>query len=263
MTRVSKNIAKVGTPKQYSPMVFAVTGTGKVSQGIIEVLEQLPHVYVDPDELKDMEGKFDNKKIIISQFTSKHLVKHKEGKPFDKADYYAHPNRYEAKFVEYLPYVHWIINGIYWEAKFARVLGIDEFRDAVLEQRSKLQGVCDISADYMGSIEFTSRFTSIEHPFLLYDPIKEEFFETMGEANENTILFHSVDHLPAEMPKEASNHFGDKLIPFAKAVALSNPDLPYAEMTDLPPEIQNSVICCHGELTPKFKYIEELRKIRE
>lgn len=97
------------------------------------MLEQLPHVYVDPDELKNMEGKFDNKKIIISQFTSKHLVKHKEGKPFDKADYYAHPNRYEAKFVEYLPYVHWIINGIYWEAKFARVLGIDEFRDAVLE----------------------------------------------------------------------------------------------------------------------------------
>lgn len=31
MTRVSKNIGKVGTPKQYSPMVFAVTGTGKVS----------------------------------------------------------------------------------------------------------------------------------------------------------------------------------------------------------------------------------------
>jgi len=181
LSRVSKNIAKVGTPKQYSPMVFAVTGTGKVSQGIIEVLEQLPHVYVDPDELKNIDDTYDNKKIIISQFTSKHLVKHKEGNPFDKADYYAHPNRYEPKFSEYLPYVHFIINGIYWEAKFPRVLGIDEFRDAVLEHRSKLQGVCDISADYMGSIEFTSRFTSIEHPFLLYDPIKEEFFEKMDE----------------------------------------------------------------------------------
>lgn len=31
LARVGKNIAKVGTPKKYSPMVFAVTGTGKVS----------------------------------------------------------------------------------------------------------------------------------------------------------------------------------------------------------------------------------------
>jgi alpha-aminoadipic semialdehyde synthase len=74
----------------------------------------------------------------------------------------------------------------------------------------------------MGSIEFTSRFTSIEEPFLLYDPIKEEFFEKMKDANEDCILFHSVDHLPAEMPKEASNHFGEQLYPFVKAVAMSD-----------------------------------------
>lgn len=48
-------------------------------------------------------------------------------------------------------------------------------------------------------------------------------------ANEHCILFHSVDHLPAEMPKEASNHFGSKLKPFIKAVAYSNPDLAFAD----------------------------------
>lgn len=179
LARVGRNIAKSGLPKQYSPMVFAVTGTGRVSQGIIEVLTQLPHVFVDPDELKDVESKYDNKKIIISQFTGQHLVKHKEGKPFDKHDYYTHPNNYESKFVDYINHVHFLINGIYWEAKYPRVLGIDDIRDAVLENRSKLLGVCDISADYMGSIEFTSRFTTIENPFLLYDPVTEDFFEHM------------------------------------------------------------------------------------
>ena len=69
-------------------------------------------------------------------------------------------------------------------------------------------GVCDISADYMGSIEFTSRFTSIEEPFLVWDAAKNEFYEKIDQANENCVLFHSVDHLPAEMPKEASNWFG-------------------------------------------------------
>ena len=86
---------------------------------------------------------------------------------------------YESKFIEYLPYVHYIVNGIYWEAKYPRILSINELREAVLEKRSNLQGVCDISADYMGSIEFTTTFTSIEQPFLLYDPIKEEFFDKM------------------------------------------------------------------------------------
>ncbi len=31
LKRVSKNIAKNGTPKQFGPMVFAVTGTGRVA----------------------------------------------------------------------------------------------------------------------------------------------------------------------------------------------------------------------------------------
>lgn len=74
-------------------------------------------------------------------------------------------------------------------------------------------GVCDISADYKGSIEFTRRFTSIEEPFIIFDAtqgVDGVFKEKIGDAkkDENFILFHSVDHLPAEMPLEASNHFG-------------------------------------------------------
>lgn len=125
--------------------------------------------------------------------------------------------------------MHFIINGVYWEAKYPRILSITELREAILENRSALLGVCDISADYMGSIEFTSRFTSIENPFLLYEPITEEFYDKMQDATERTILFHSVDHLPAEMPKEASNHFGEQLMPFVKQVAYSNSELPFEE----------------------------------
>ena len=65
------------------------------------------------------------------------------------------------------------------------------------------------------------------------------------------------------MPKEASNHFGERLFPFAKAVAYSDPTLPFEQMEDLPPEIRNAVICAHGKLTPNYQYIMELRKIKE
>ena len=72
-----------------------------------------------------------------------------------------------------------------------------------------------------------------------------------------------MDHLPAEMPKEASNHFGDKLYPFALAAVNSDPTLPFEQMNDLPNEMKNAIICCHGELTPHYKYIEKMRRIRE
>ena len=82
-------------------------------------------------------------------------------------------------------------------------------KEAVEAGKSRFMGVCDISADAEGSIEFTSRFTSIEEPFLLYNPITQDFKEKIGQMAAKDILFHSVDHLPAEMPREASNHFGN------------------------------------------------------
>mmetsp|Transcript_48301 Transcript_48301/g.35476 ORF Transcript_48301/g.35476 Transcript_48301/m.35476 type:complete len:314 (+) Transcript_48301:692-1633(+) len=185
------------------------------------------------------------------------------GKAFDKADYYANPSQYVSKFKDYLPHINFLVHGIYWETKYPRVLTIDDLREATLAKKSKLMGICDISADFQGSIEFTSRFTSIEDPFLVYDAVKGQFYEKISEANADCILFHSVDHLPAEMPKEASNYFGSQLLPFLKEVVCSDPSLPFEQMTDLPPEIKNAVICCHGELTPNFQYIAKLRKSNE
>lgn len=102
-----------------------------------------------------------------------------------------------------------------------------DLKSAIENGNNKFMGVCDISADFEGSIEFTSRFTSIEEPFLVYDPINDAFKEKIAQASTNDIIFHSVDHLPAEMPKEASNHFGEKLMPFVISVANSNFDLPF------------------------------------
>ena len=87
-------------------------------------------------------------------------------------------------------------------------------------------GVCDISADIEGSIQFTDRFTTIEEPFLAYN-VKTGKFHSPSQLTKNSILFHSIDYLPAEIPKEASKHFGNQLIPFVRKMATSNFDLPF------------------------------------
>lgn len=204
------------------------------------------------------------KKIVITQFASKDLVQLKtpNEEPFDKSNYYKNPHLYESKFHKYLPFVSFLVNGIYWEPKYPRVLSTDELRTAQKSGKSALMGVCDISADYEGSVEFTRRFTSIEEPFLVYDTQKDEFYEKINQSNADTILFHSVDHLPAEMPKEASNHFGEALFPFVSSVANSNFDDEFSsQQENLPAEITSATICCHGQLTPKYSYISELRKL--
>jgi len=100
------------------------------------------------------------------------------------------------------------VNDIYWEAKYPRLITKEGLKKRVEKGDCRLMGCTDISADYEGSLEFTTRFTSIEEPFLLYNPITMEFKEKISELAENDILFTSVDHLPAEMPVEASHHFG-------------------------------------------------------
>ena len=73
-------------------------------------------------------------------------------------------------------------------------------------------------------------FTSIEEPFMLFNPIDESFkWKINDDMESNDILYTSVDHLPAEMPKEASNHFGSKLMPFVEAVVKSDFTKPFAE----------------------------------
>ena len=58
--------------------------------------------------------------------------------------------------------INWLINGVYWEPRFPRIITKKELETAVKDGTNRLMGVCDISADYAGSIEFTERFTNIE-----------------------------------------------------------------------------------------------------
>lgn len=68
LDKIAGQINKRGLPKNHTPMVFAVTGTGRVAQGILDVLELLPHQKIDPDDLRFYfeSGLVENKKIIIS-----------------------------------------------------------------------------------------------------------------------------------------------------------------------------------------------------
>lgn len=73
-----------------------------------------------------------------------------------------------------------------------------------------------------------------------------------------------MDNFPTEFPKEATQWFGDHLLPFLPAICKSDANTPFEKLKDeLPPEIYKAIITCNGELTPRFKYIMDLRKESE
>jgi alpha-aminoadipic semialdehyde synthase len=134
LAKIKKQIQRGGIPQACLPLTFAVIGSGRVSQGVLEVLEQFPHKMVPPSELPtfvEEERKKPRKdhQIVISCFCAQDLVRPKDKSAvFDKKHYYENPHLYESKFSENLPYVNFLITGMYWEQKFPRLLTEEELK---------------------------------------------------------------------------------------------------------------------------------------
>ena len=66
----------------------------------------------------------------------------------------------------------------------------------------------------------------------------------------------AVDKLPAELPIEATNFFGNSLLPYVPMLAKADFSKPI-EQIDLHPDFQKAVIVHQGKLTPKFEYLQK------
>ncbi|GAM18563.1 hypothetical protein SAMD00019534_017380 [Acytostelium subglobosum LB1] len=267
---IGEEISQVGLPDDLLPFTFAFTSDGAVAQGALTIFKLLPHKMVTPDEMVDLvKNKKGERGILYGTIiTSEHMVEPIDPtKKFDKNEYYSDPSKYKPSFYQkYAPYISIIINCMYWDAKFPRLITIRQMEEMVETGNSRLLGVADISADINGSLEFLMKTTSIDQPLYIYDPKTQEIHDPSTDQKymyRDGIMFLAVDNLPTEFPKEATQWFGDHLSKFMEAVVRSDPTKPYDEMNDLPLEIKRAVITAHGKLTPPFEYIKELRKKRE
>jgi len=74
---------------------------------------------------------------------------------FDKGHYKADPDAYEPIFhVNVLPFTSVLINCMYWEPRFPRLVSVKQAKALKAAGSLPLLGVCDISCDFQGSVEF-------------------------------------------------------------------------------------------------------------
>uniref|UniRef100_A0A452TC99 Aminoadipate-semialdehyde synthase n=1 Tax=Ursus maritimus TaxID=29073 RepID=A0A452TC99_URSMA len=240
-------------PKSIGPLTFVFTGTGNVSKGAQEIFNELPCEYVEPHELKEVSQNGDLRKVYGTVLSRHHHLVRKTDGVYDPVDYDKYPEHYISRFnTDIAPYTTCFINGIYWEQNTPRLLTRQDVQSLLVPGKSSVAGVegcpalphklvaiCDISADTGGSIEFMTECTTIEHPFCMYDADQHIIHDSVEGSG---ILMCSIDNLPAQLPIEATEYFGDMLYPYVEEMA---------------------VITSNGVLTDKYKYIQKLRENRE
>ena len=255
---IGDEIRKNGLPESMRPFVVGFAGYGNVSQGAQEIYDLLPVEQVRPQDIATLPTG-DGKVVYKVVFYEKDLVQPTTGAgEFDPQEYFQEPEKFQSIFDRYLPHLNILLNGIYWDDRYPRLVTKKFVRDHAKEFRILVIG--DVSCDINGSIELTGKITEPDASFYVYQPATGAISDKPATPG---IGIMAIDNLPAEFAAEASQAFGDALLPFMPP--LINADFSASfEDCSLPPEIRKAVIVYNGRLTPKYSYLKEyLSKSKE
>ncbi|MFQ5776997.1 MAG: hypothetical protein ACE5IP_03205 [Terriglobia bacterium] len=235
---VGRRIRAHGITPALRPFVVGFTGKGNVSQGAQEIFDRLPMVEVEPNDLS----------ALASQASLSHHAVYKV----------VFGRKACVNLARHLPHLTVLVNGIYWEPGQPRLVTREELRKLwSADAQPRLRLLADISCDIEGSIEATVRTTTPDDPVFVYDSLTGEV--RSGVEGRGPVVL-AVDNLPAEFPRDSSEHFGDSLFPFLAPLLTANYQADFAHLA-LPASLLGAVITHRGALTPRSQYLEEaLRK---
>ncbi len=210
---------------------IAYTGTGKVSDGIREILEYLKIKEVMPQEFKHSRGP------VFTQLKNEHLYQRKDQVAFEKQHFFKNHKAYSSIFLPYLHQADVLINGMYWENDMEPLFSINDLSEEV-----QIRTIADITCDVKGSIPITWKATNIEDPVVGWDLKKQEPSEAFKQ---NTIDIMAVTNLPSELPKSSSEDFSEKM-----------KEIIVPEWMKNSPMIQNATLVEKGKITAKYAYLD-------
>ncbi len=230
---VKLELDKISIPK----IKILLSGTGKVAHGAKEILDHLGIKQVS-DAL-----------YLTSEFTEPvycmvdvmEYAKRTDGKVGDKFEFYKNPADYESNFMPYAKQTDYFIAGHFYGNNAPYLFT----RDDAKHPDFRINLVADISCDIDGPVASTIRPSTIAKPFYGYDPKteKEVAFDAKG-----AITVMAVDNLPCELPKDASEGFGETFLEHV---------LPAFFNTDANGVLKRAKITANGKLTKRFSYLQD------
>ena len=233
LEEVKTELNKIAIPN----MMILLSGTGKVALGTKEILDHL--------RIKEISDAL----YLTSEFTEPvycrvdvmEYNKRIDGKVGNKYEFYKDPRGYESNFMPYAKKTDYFIAGHFYGDGAPYLFT----REDAKKPDFKINLVADISCDIDGPVASTIRPSTIANPFYGYDPQTEQEvpFDKKG-----AITVMAVDNLPCELPKDASEGFGEAFLTHVIPAFFNNDKdgiLERAKMTEA------------GKLTKKYGYLQD------
>ncbi len=214
---------------------IAVTGSGRVAHGVLEVMNLMGITEVEPDEY--LERKFSYP--VYVQLKGADLYTHKELKTYKREHFHQFPEQYRSRFLPYTKCTDVLMNGIYWTENVPRLFEISD-----VDESFSIQTIADITDDEHGSIPINLGDQTIEDPVYGVDKITKE--KTAANLH-SSIDIMAVGNLPNELPRDASQYFGEQLIKYVLE------DLVKGE-SDM---ITRATLAHQGKITEPYYYMKD------
>ena len=218
---------------------IAITGSGRVAHGILEIMNLMDVQQVEPDEYTSREYAYP----VYVHLKGGDLYRHKTNNTYGRNDFHTHPENYNCLFNNYLKHTHILMNGIYWEPSIAPLFTMDDLK----EDDFALTTIADITDDAHGSVPCNLGDSSSDDP--VYGVNISNFEKTVPYLP-NGIDIMAVGNLPNELPRDASRYFGEQLIKYVI------PDL----IKGGNKIIEGATMLDKGKLTQNFSYLEDYSK---
>ncbi len=230
---VKKELNKISLPN----IKILLSGNGKVAFGAKEILDHMQIKEISHTQYLTM----DFTEPVYCMVDVMEYNKRKDGKVGERFAFYKDPSGYESNFMPFAKVTDYFIAGHFFgnNAPFLFT------REDAKSSDFKINLVADISCDVDGPVASTLRASTIADPFYGYNAETEK---EVDFKNKDAITVMAVDNLPCELPKDASEGFGEMFLQHVIPAFYNNDKdgiLARAKMTE------------NGKLTKRFSYLED------
>ena len=219
------------------PLKFVITGTGKVGNGAKEILDaiKIKEVSVENYLIKNYA------QPVFTQIDVLEYNKRKDGQVLDFTDFYQNPTEYVSDFEKFTKVSDIYITGHFYGNDAPVILT----REMLKANDCKIKVVADVSCDIDGPIACTLRSSTIAEPLYGYLPDENKEVDVFHPA---AIVVMAVDNLPCELPKDASEGFGEMFLGQVFPAFFNN---------DKDGILHRAKITENGKLTARFSYLQD------
>src|SRR5688572_11005706 len=122
---------------------IAVTGSGRVAHGILEIMNLMGIHEVEPEDYLRRRFAYP----VYTQLKGADLYSHKTTGKYSRTDFHERPSEFECRFLPYTEQTDILMNGVYWDTDLPRLF---EKKD-VPSESFIIQTISDITDDADGS----------------------------------------------------------------------------------------------------------------